>query len=49
MATELTVDVSQIPVIDISSLVSGKRLDTVANQIRQACRDTGFFTLSSMV
>lgn len=43
MATELTVDVSQIPVIDISSLVSDNRLDTVANQIRQACCGTGFF------
>ena len=43
MATELTVDVSQIPVIDISSLVSDRPLDTVANQIRKACRDTGFF------
>ncbi|MBD0394407.1 MAG: isopenicillin N synthase family oxygenase [Microcoleus sp. C1-bin4] len=43
MATELTVDVSQIPVIDISSLVSGNCLDTVANQIRQACCSTGFF------
>ena len=43
MTTELTVDVSEIPVIDISSLVSDNPLDTVANQIRQACRDTGFF------
>jgi isopenicillin N synthase-like dioxygenase len=43
MATELTVDVSQIPVIDISSLLSDNPVDTVANQIRQACRDTGFF------
>ncbi|WP_332978296.1 2-oxoglutarate and iron-dependent oxygenase domain-containing protein [Microcoleus sp. A003_D6] len=43
MATELTVDVSQIPVIDISSPVSDNPLDTVANQIRQACLDTGFF------
>ena len=32
-----------IPVIDISSLVSDNRLDTVANQIRQACCGTGFF------
>ncbi|MEG5210291.1 MULTISPECIES: isopenicillin N synthase family dioxygenase [unclassified Microcoleus] len=38
-----SLDDSQIPVIDISSLVSDNPVDTVANQIRQACCDTGFF------
>lgn len=34
---------SQIPMIDVSGLVSGHEPDTVATQIRQACCDTGFF------
>ena len=48
MVTLSTVDTAQIPLIDISPLASGAGLDTVARhavarQIRQACRDTGFF------
>ena len=35
---------SQIPIVDVSSLVSGVgNLDVAATQIQQACRDTGFF------
>ena len=35
---------SQIPIVDVSSLVSGVgNLDITATQIQQACRDTGFF------
>ncbi|MBD2096991.1 isopenicillin N synthase family oxygenase [Trichocoleus sp. FACHB-591] len=34
---------SQIPIIDVSLLVSSRKPDTVATQIRQACCNTGFF------
>jgi len=34
---------SQIPIIDVSVLVSGRESDTVATQIRHACCNTGFF------
>jgi isopenicillin N synthase-like dioxygenase len=43
MVTQPKVDVAQIPVIDISPLVSGHQQDAVAVQIRQACCETGFF------
>jgi isopenicillin N synthase-like dioxygenase len=36
-------NISQIPIIDISSLVLGHEPDAVAAQIRQACCSTGFF------
>lgn len=38
-----TVDPVQIPLIDISPLSAGIESATVAHQIRQACRNTGFF------
>lgn len=37
-------EISQVPIIDISSLVAGTgNRDIVANQIRQACCESGFF------
>lgn len=37
-------EISQVPIIDISSLVAGTgKCDIVANQIRQACCESGFF------
>lgn len=37
-------EISQVPIIDISSLVArtGNR-DIIANQIQQACCESGFF------
>ncbi|MBD1909907.1 MULTISPECIES: isopenicillin N synthase family oxygenase [unclassified Leptolyngbya] len=43
MEVKSTIEVSQIPIIDIASLVSGQESGEVAEQIRQACCDTGFF------
>ncbi|NMF61034.1 2-oxoglutarate and iron-dependent oxygenase domain-containing protein [Pseudanabaena yagii] len=43
MSTLSTVDISQIPLIDISPLLSGKNSEEIAKQIRAACINTGFF------
>lgn len=43
MEAKSAVKVSQIPIIDISPFVAGKESGEVAEQIRQACCDTGFF------
>ena len=39
-------DVSEIPVIDISTLISGRGVDNVAAAIHEAATDVGFFYLS---
>jgi len=49
MATELTVDVSQIPVIDISSLVSDNRQILLPTKSDKLAATQAFFTLLSMV
>ena len=38
-------DVSEIPVIDISTLISGRGVDNVAAAIHEAATDVGFFYL----
>lgn len=43
MTAKSTAEALQIPIIDISSLVAGERSSRVAQQIQQACCDTGFF------
>lgn len=43
MEAKSAVKVSQIPIIDISPFVAGKESGEVAEKIRQACCDTGFF------
>lgn len=43
MTTQLSIEATQIPIVDISPLILGTKTDEIATQIRQACCSCGFF------
>lgn len=42
-----TADRSEVPVLDLTPLVSGGSIDALAEQLDRACRETGFFYVSN--